>query len=77
MKTMYTGDTFRLDGMNGTVITAEITEDDAQFIIAEVDGCRIPMIISNECMIPNDWTDVCQTYEDADSIKWVLAEIKY
>lgn len=75
MKTMYTGDILTIDGSTAKVLTAEITEDNSQWLTVEIDGCIIPVILSNECQIPKDWQSVMpETYEEAAEIEWIPAE---
>ena len=77
MKIIYAGDKITVDGNKGTVITAEMTTDDTQWLKVDFAGTIIPVILSNECAMPKDWTDVCESYVDAPSIEWVLVPCEF
>ncbi|MBP2627484.1 MAG: hypothetical protein H6Q68_2195 [Firmicutes bacterium] len=76
MKILYVGDKISLNGIEGIVLTAEITDDNNQWITADIEGNKLPMIVSDDkCLIPNNWSVTCESYNNARNIQWILAEL--
>ena len=76
METIYIGDKVIIDSNYGVVIVADTMDDGSQWLKIEIEGCVIPVILSNECQIPKDWTDICESYADAGSIDWINVEFE-